>query len=121
MVWTLPVPQESVQTNPGAGKAVYAVSEVDVKDYGNIGNAFAGGAGAPATVSFEVRWSGVNDRVNIKDPVARFGGEFVRGQAQMAWTADVGAYHFQSDPIETSSSDFATLGTERNGVFFPRA
>ena len=39
----------------------------------------------------------------------------------MAWTADVGAYHFQSDPIETSSSDFATLGTERNGVFFPRA
>ena len=52
---------------------------------------------------------------------ARFGGEFVRGRAQMQWSAAVGPYVFQSDPIETSFSDFATLGTERNGVFFPRS
>ena len=91
-----------------------------MKDFGSLGNALSGGSGAPATVSFEVRWSGVDERVNIKDPVAGFAGEYVRGHAQMAWTADVGCYHFQSDPIETSSSDFATLGTERNGVFFAR-
>ena len=91
-----------------------------MQDFGSLDNALGGGPGAPATVSFEVRWSGVNNRVNIKDPVAGFSGEYVRGQAQMAWTASVGCYHFRSDPIETSSSDFATLGRERNGVFFAR-
>jgi hypothetical protein len=39
----------------------------------------------------------------------------------MSWSAVVGDLAFQSDPLETSSSDFATMGTERNGVFFPRS
>jgi len=116
-----PVWGDSVQVNPGAGRAIYSASEIEIEDYGSLNNAFNGLPGVPATVSFEVHWSGVGERLNVKDPVARFGGEFVRGSAQMAWSAVVGDYTFQSDPLETSSSDFASLGTERNGVFFPRS
>jgi len=112
---------DSVRVNPGAGEAIYKVSNLAVEDYGTLDNAINGLPGVPATVSFEVRWSGVDDRLNIKDRDAGFGGEFVRGRAQMRWSAAVGPYVFQSDPIDTSFSDFATLGTERNGVFFPRA
>jgi hypothetical protein len=49
-----------------------------------------------------VVWSGVNQRVNIKntDPVfGGFAGEFIRGGAQMEWTAKVGDLMFVSDPI----------------------
>lgn len=115
------IPDESVTVNPGAGRAIYRARDLQISDFGDFGGSFSNGPSTPATVSFEVRWSGVDQRVNLKDPVAQFGGEFVRGRAQMEWSAIVGDFEFRSDPIETSSSDFASLGTERNGSFFPRA
>ena len=39
--------------------------------------------------------------------------------AQMSWTATVGDYTLVSDPIATSSSSYAEIGQERNGVFNP--
>jgi hypothetical protein len=115
------LPDDSVQVNPGKGLAIYQANDLQIEDYGTIENAFNGLEGAPATVSFEVRWSGVDQRLNLKDRDARFGGEFVRGSAQMAWSATVGDFLFESAPLGTSSSDFASVGTERNGVFFPRS
>lgn len=115
------LPEDSVQVNPGAGRAIYRADDIEIADYGNFGNSFGGGPGQLAIVSFEVRWAGVKDRLNIKDESARFGGEYVRGSAQMQWKARIGDIEYVSDPIETSFSDFASLGTERNGVFFPRA
>jgi len=63
----------------------------------------------------------VNSRLNIRntDPVyGGFGGEFIRNGAQMEWTASAGVYQFVSDPLATSSSSFAEIGHERNGMFF---
>jgi hypothetical protein len=121
LFWTMALPDDSVTVNPGAGRAIYRASDLQVADYGTIDNAFSGLEGVPATVSFEERWSGIDQRLSIKDRDARFGGEFVRGSAQKAWSAVVGDFLFESDPLETSSSDFASLGTERNGAFFPRS
>ena len=96
--------------------------DVPIIDYGNIGNALFGGGPVPVpgSVSYRVAWSGVNERVNIKnsDPVfGGFGGEFVRNGAQMEWTGTVGDLQFVSAPLATSSSLFAELGHERNGIF----
>ena len=96
---------------------------VPIFDYGNIGNALFGGGPAAVRghVSYTVAWSGVTDRLHIKntDPVyGGFAGEFVRNGAQMEWTATVGDFHFVSAPMATSSSSFAELGHERNGSFF---
>jgi hypothetical protein len=73
-------------------------------------------------VSFKVTWSGVNERLNIRntDPIfGGFAGNFVRNAAQMEWTATVGDLMFVSAPLATSSSSFAEIGHERNGSFFP--
>ncbi|HEX4565545.1 MAG TPA: hypothetical protein VH138_02895 [Vicinamibacterales bacterium] len=121
LFWTMALPDGSVTANPGNGKAVLQATNVEIFDFGDFPTSLSGALGTPATVSFEVRWSGADSRINIKDPASGFGGEFVRGHAQMSWSAVVGDLAFQSDPLETSSSDFATMGTERNGVFFPRA
>src|SRR5262245_4261762 len=109
LFWTIRFPPQIVQANPGAGKAIYKADNVQVEDYHSIDNALGGGTGDPAIVSFEVRWFDVEQRVNIKDEDADFGAEFVRGHAQMAWSAVVGDYSFRSDPIETSHSDFAEM------------
>ena len=123
LFWTVILPDHSVDVNPSKGRAVMNAVDVPIFDYHDIPNAIFGGGPAPVpgTVSFTVAWSGVNERINLKntDPIyGGFAGEFVRGNAQMEWTATVGDYQFVSAPLETSSSVFAEVGKERNGIFF---
>ena len=124
LFWTTEIPIAGVDVQLGKGSASLQASDVAILDYGFIPNALFGGGPppVPGTVSFKVVWSGVNERLNIKndDPVyGGYEGEFVRNSAQMEWSAAVGDYTLVSDPIVTSSSSFAELGHERNGSFFP--
>ena len=122
LFWTTAIPAGSVSVNPGKGRASLQVSNIVVTDYGDYGNALFGGGPppVPATVSFDVQWSGVAERANVVNPADGFAGEFVRNSAQMTWSATVGDYSFVSAPASTSSSIFAEVGHERNGVFFAR-
>jgi len=120
LFWTTAIPTGSVSVNPGNGRASLRVSNIVVTDYGDYGNALFGGGPppVPATLSFDVQWFGVGERANVVNPADGFAGEFVRNSAQMAWSATVGDYSFVSGPASTSSSIFAEVGHERNGVFF---
>ena len=99
-------------------------TNVPIFDYGDIGNALfnLNGHRSPGTISFRVVWSGVTERLNVRntDPVyGGFAGEFVRNTAQMEWTASTDDFTFVSAPLATSYSDFAQIGHEQNGSFFP--
>lgn len=130
LFWTIQISDErqgddgdGIQAQLGTGDATLQVSNAAILDYGDIANALFGNGPPPipGVVSFKVQWNGVNQRVNIRntDPVyGGFAGEFIRNTAQMQWTAQVGDLLFESDPIGTSSSSFAEIGHERNGVFF---
>jgi hypothetical protein len=123
LFWTIEIPRTGVDVELGAGRASLQALDVPIFDYGNIGNALFGGGPTPVpgSVSFKVVWSGVGQRLNIRntDPVfGGFAGEFIRNTAQMEWTATVGDYELASDPLPTSSSSFAEIGQERNGSFF---
>ena len=124
LFWTTEIPIAGVDVQLGKGSASLQASNVAILDYGSIPNALFGGGppAIPGTVSFKVVWSGVNEKLNIKntDPVyGGYAGEFVRNSAQMEWSAAVGDYTFVSDPMVTSTSSFAELGHERNGSFLP--
>ena len=124
LFWTLEIPGDAIQVNPGKGSAVMVANHIPILDYHDIPNALFGGGPAPipGTVSFKVMWSGVKERLNIRNTDSVYGGfagEFVRNDAQMEWTATVGDYQFVSAPLATSSSSFAEIGKERNGAFFP--
>ncbi len=124
LFWTTEIPIAGVDLQLGKGSALLQASDVAILDYGQIPNALFGGGPAPipGTVSFKVVWSGVNEKLKIKntDPVyGGFAGEFVRNSAQMEWSDAVGDYTFVSDPMVTSSSSFAEIGHERNGSFLP--
>lgn len=123
LFWTTAIPESGVEVHFGNGYAAMEASNVPILDYGNIVNALFGGGPAPTPgeVSFKVVWSGVIDRVKIRntDPVyGGFGGSFIHNTAQMEWTARVGDYSFVSAPLDESSSAFALLGQEHNGAFF---
>jgi hypothetical protein len=124
LFWTIELPEEdSVRVQFEDGRASLQAVDVPILDYGDILNALFGGGPppVPGSVSFKVVWSGVGQRVKIRntDPVyGGFAGEFIRNTAQMEWTATVGDFTFVSDPLATSSSSFAEIGRERNGSFF---
>lgn len=123
LFWTVPLQASAVQVQPGNGYASMEARDVAIFDYGNIVNALFGGGPPPTSgkVSFRVVWSGVLDRVKIRntDPVyGGFGGSFVYNTAQMEWTASAGDFTFASGPLASSSSAFAQLGQMRNGSFF---
>jgi hypothetical protein len=124
LFWTLEIPDDGIQVQPGKGFASMEANNVPILDYGNAVNALFGGGPPPTPghVSFRVTWSGVAERINIRneDPVyGGFAGNFIRNTAQMEWTATVGDFRFVSAPLATSSSSFAEIGQERNGSFFP--
>ena len=124
LFWTIKIPNDGIQVHLGHGAASMEADNVPIFDYTTIPNALFGGGPAPTPgfVSFTVTWRGVDERLKIRntDPVyGGFGGEFIRNTAQIEWTATVGDFTLDSAPLSTSSSVFAEIGHERNGIFFP--
>ncbi len=114
------VPPSSVTVDLDTGSASLAVSNLAVEDYHDLANALKDGPSVPATVSFHVAWSSMTRRVKIRDTSSGFAGQFVENTATIAWSATEAGFSFQSDPASTSTSMFAEVGKERNGVFFPQ-
>ena len=113
--WTAPIDRGSVKVNLGKGSAALHVDDLDVEDYGNVGNALQDGPSVEASVSFDVNWSGVDERVKIRNRDAGFAGEFIHNEATLQWSASEFGFSFTSDPL---ASDFAEIGHERNCAFF---
>lgn len=111
----------AISVNLGAGEAVMEAKNLQMFDFHDFNNSFFGGGDppAPATVSISIHWSGVLQRAHVVNPDTDSTGEYVRGNAQIAWSAVAGDYEYTSADISTSTSEFAEIGTERNGSFFP--
>jgi hypothetical protein len=123
LFWTTSIPSDAIQVNLRKGFASMEATDLPVNDYVTGANAIVGGGPAPqpCVVSFKVVWSGVDERLTIRndDPVlGGFAGEFVRNTAQLEWRANIGDLLLVSDLLATSSSSFAEIGHERNGSFF---
>jgi hypothetical protein len=116
LFWTVPVDRGSVHINLGAGSAALHVADLDLEDYGNVGNALSDGPSVPATVSFDANWSGTAEKVKIRNHDTGFAGEYIRNTATLTWSASESGFSFTAEPL---TSGFAEIGHERNGVFFP--
>lgn len=73
-----------------------------------------------AVLDFQITWSAHGPMIGYTEPKKRYRLRFFAASAKIAYTARVPERNLviTSDPIETSSSVFAMIGTESNGVFF---
>jgi hypothetical protein len=119
LFWTVAVPDNSVDVHPGAGTARFALANFDTRDFHNIGNSILGGPSDPAVVSFAMNWSGHGQALGQTDG-ATFSFDSVISTVTVEWSAinESTQMRFQSDPASTSSSEFAAVGHEKNGVFY---
>ena len=89
-----------------------------MEDYHDFLNAVSDGPSHRATASFDIRWFGTTQTIQQRDPDQRFTGSYQLDSASIAWSAKEHGFSFESDPADTSFTIFATIGHERNGVFF---
>ena len=119
MFWTVRIPDESVSINLDAGTATMRFADQAVLDFGSISNALGNGPSVAATVSYDLEWSGVLQRTQIRDDAQGYAGLFLLTDATINWAAQAdNGFTFTSD-VGGQSTAFAQLGHERNGVFFP--
>ncbi|HEV3078699.1 MAG TPA: hypothetical protein VGY66_02930 [Gemmataceae bacterium] len=128
--WTVAIPDSAVHVNFGAGRAEMQVSNLAMDDYGKIPTALGPQwqtAFDPATVSFDVVWSGpVSRRLSVTNGSNgdQFAGDYVEDQATVTWsgTNNATGFSFTANPGDFSTSApgraFAELGHEGNGTFF---
>jgi hypothetical protein len=113
------IPDENVSVNLGAGRASMHFTDQSVMDFGSIPNALSNGPGVPARVTYDLEWSGVLERTQIRDATQGYAGLFLNTNATISWTAQAdNGFSFTSNAVGQSTA-FALLGHERNGVFFP--
>jgi hypothetical protein len=101
-----------------AGEATLIV-DIDVLDHTKKENAFVLGPAVPAALTYEVRWRGPTKRdITVQDANNGFRGRFLENQATLSLSVSQAGFKFVSDPANTSTSVFAQLGREFNGIFF---
>ena len=118
LFWTIRIPDESVEIDLEDATASMTVNNLEIEDYHDLVNALMDGPSVPANVSFHVRWSGVSKRVKTRDETNHFVGSYIEDTATIGWSARRKGFKFVSDPADTSTTVFAEIGRERNGVFF---
>lgn len=96
------------------------VADMEIEDYHDLFNALEDGPSVEAHVSFDVRWDNRIAKKRIRNAAAdqRFTGLFNQTQAKVEWSAEEDGFEFHSDPASTSTTVYAEVGEERNGVFF---
>ena len=114
----------------GAGKAEMNVQNLSLQDHFTIPNALGPNWNTnfdPATVSFDVVWSGpITRSLSFTDStdVDQFTGNYNQNQVTVNWSGTnlITGFSFTANPgtFSTSSVDggFAELGQEQNGSFF---
>ena len=118
MFWTIRVPDDRVEVDVDGARASINLRDVDVGDYHDVLSALSGGPSVPSNVSFHIHWSGVKQRVHLHDNQKKFDAQLIVDTATMGWSAHTKDFKFESDPENTSTTIFAAIGRERNGVFF---
>lgn len=133
--WTTQIPNNSVFLDLEAGEAI-----LDFRNLRTVFDAFTvpnsgssnralGFVGAIIN-SLRIHWTGVLRRVSYGNPVTQFSGQFVETLATIEVTTTTPAtrppftptlqnrFRFVADPA-TTVTNFAQIGRERNGIFFP--
>jgi hypothetical protein len=118
LFWTIAVPSETLVADLAAGTATYRATDLRCRDSGVVANGIVGGPSLSATVSWDMRWSGVTGRSTVKDETNRFRLDAVETKCVIDWSAEgPGEFSFKADP-NSSNAVYALVGRERNGVFF---
>ena len=108
----VPVPPERLQVILAEPSATMSLRDVPVLDAHDLKHSLTGGPTVPATISWDIQWSGLTRRVIYNDNSKGFYALAFEDTATIRWSAKQSGFSFVADP---GTSTFAEIGYERNG------
>ncbi len=74
----------------------------------------------PAFMDFKLVFKSGEEPVRFEDPMRQYRFEGLKASAQLEATFRVPStnFSFKTDPLETSTADFAVMGSEVNGKYY---
>lgn len=129
LFWTIPIDPDSLQIEWDAGRASLHIADLPTRDAHDLANNLTNGHGltnppiqpiapVPATVSFDVEWSGVISRGEVVSDAQNFKGDFMKTGSTIKWSSAQSGFVFESEEPNPARNIGAVIGNERNGVFF---
>lgn len=129
LFWVIPVARDSVEIDLDNARASLRLDNVPVMDAHDLANALTNGNGlskppippiapVPATVSFDIEWSGLISESKIINEAENFTGHFMETGASISWSASEAGFDFVSEPASPDRNIYSVIGHERNGFFF---
>lgn len=129
LFWVISAPRDVVQIDLDSATASLRLTDVSLMDAHDLANALTNGHGlanppippvaaVPATVSFDIEWSGAIDQAKVTNENQDFTGQFIKTGATIQWSSDQSGFHFDSESPNPARTSYAVIGHERNGVFF---
>src|SRR5215467_11203590 len=108
LFWIIPVSQDSVMIDLDNARASLRLNNVPVIDAHDLANALTGGKGlasppippvapVPATVSFDIEWSGAISQAKVTNEAQNFTGEFIETTATISWSSSQAGFAFTSE------------------------
>lgn len=130
LFWVIPVARDNVEIDLDNARASLRLNNVPVMDAHDLANALTNGNGlsnppippiapVPATVSFDIEWSGLIAESKIINEAENFTGQFMETGATISWSASEAGFDFVSEPPNPDRNIYSVIGHERNGFFFP--
>jgi hypothetical protein len=115
--------RDNIEIALGQGTASLQFKAVDVFDWQTVPNSFSNGtllgAPKPATIALEIEWGNPTEDVSsFSDPTNGFEGDFVENEATIKVAVANADGSFRFSGAGDTSSCFAEIGHEQNGVFF---
>ncbi len=113
------VPDGALDVSADGRSATLRLSRVQVIDQPRWPAADA--EARPAFMDVTMRWTATDEPVDVDDPTKQFRFRGWKASCRMAAAVEVPSIGFtwRSDPIETSRADFAIIGEEVNGKYYP--
>jgi len=129
LFWIIPAPRDSVEIDLDSGMASLRLSNVPIIDAHDLANALTNGQGlasqgippiapVPATVSFDIEWSGVISQAKVTNEAENFTGQFIETGATISWSSSQAGFSFVSEAPNPTRNVYSVIGKERNGSFF---
>lgn len=118
LFWTVPMPSQNLVIDMAVPQASMALSNVPVVDAHDLKNALTGGPSVPATISWDIEWTGLTSRIVASDPSQGFVGVLLRDVATIRWSAQQAGFTFVANPGQSTFAELAYVNNNL-GVMLP--
>ena len=118
LYWVTPVPSSGLTFSENDKTATLQMSNVPIIDQPRWPAMDA--ETTPAFLDFKLVFKSTGEPVKYEDPARQYRFEGFKARAQLEATVHVPSinFTFKTDPLETSTCDFAVMGTEVNGKYY---